>query len=63
MTRGHHGTGAIGEAMGAVSGWVIDDVYLAGDTIWCDEVAEALERHRPRARRGESPMVQRMMAS
>jgi L-ascorbate metabolism protein UlaG (beta-lactamase superfamily) len=49
MTRGRHGTGAIGEAMGAVSGWVIDGVYLAGDTIWCEEVADALERHRPRA--------------
>jgi L-ascorbate metabolism protein UlaG (beta-lactamase superfamily) len=49
MTRGRHGTAAIGEAMGAVSGWVIDGVYLAGDTIWCDEVADALERHRPRA--------------
>ena len=48
MTRGHHGTGAIGEAMGAVSGWVFDGLYLAGDTIWCDEVQQALEEHRPR---------------
>ena len=48
MTRGHHGTGAIGEAMGAVSGWVFDGVYVAGDTIWCDEVLDALEQHRPR---------------
>jgi hypothetical protein len=46
---GVHGTGAIGEAMGAVSGRVIDGIYLAGDTIWCDEVAAALEHHRPRA--------------
>jgi L-ascorbate metabolism protein UlaG (beta-lactamase superfamily) len=49
MTRGRHGTGDIGEAMGAVSGWVVDGVYLAGDTIWCDEVRDALEQHRPRA--------------
>jgi L-ascorbate metabolism protein UlaG (beta-lactamase superfamily) len=49
MTRGRHGTGAIGEAMGAVSGWVVDGLYIAGDTIWCDEVGDALERHRPRA--------------
>jgi L-ascorbate metabolism protein UlaG (beta-lactamase superfamily) len=49
MTRGRHGTGEIGEAMGAVSGWVVDGVYIAGDTIWCDEVSDALERHRPRA--------------
>jgi L-ascorbate metabolism protein UlaG (beta-lactamase superfamily) len=49
MTRGRHGTGEIGEAMGAVSGWVVDGLYIAGDTIWCDEVGDALERHRPRA--------------
>jgi hypothetical protein len=34
--------------MGAVSGWVVDDLYIAGDTIWCDEVSAALEQHRPR---------------
>jgi L-ascorbate metabolism protein UlaG (beta-lactamase superfamily) len=49
MTRGRHGTGEIGVAMGAVSGWVVDGLYVAGDTIWCDEVAEALERHSPSA--------------
>jgi len=49
MTRGHHGTGEIGRAMGPVSGWVVDDVYIAGDTILCDEVHEARERYRPRA--------------
>ena len=49
LTRGRHGTGDVGAALGAVSGRVVDGVYLAGDTIWCDEVAEALERHRPRA--------------
>ncbi len=48
LTRGHHGTGAIGEAMGAVSGFALDGLYVAGDTIWCDEVREALELHRPR---------------
>jgi L-ascorbate metabolism protein UlaG (beta-lactamase superfamily) len=49
MTRGRHGTGEIGAAMGPVSGWVVDGLYLAGDTIWCDEVRAALEEHRPRA--------------
>jgi L-ascorbate metabolism protein UlaG (beta-lactamase superfamily) len=49
MTRGRHGTGEIGAAMGAVSGWVVDGVYIAGDTIWCDEVRAALEEHRPRS--------------
>lgn len=47
MTRGRHGTGAIGEEMGPVSGWVIDGMYVAGDTIWCDEVAAALAEHEP----------------
>jgi L-ascorbate metabolism protein UlaG (beta-lactamase superfamily) len=49
VTGGRHGTGEIGEAMGAVSGWVVDGLYIAGDTIWCDEVQEALDEHRPRA--------------
>jgi L-ascorbate metabolism protein UlaG (beta-lactamase superfamily) len=49
MTRGRHGTGAIGEAMGPVSGWVVDGIYVAGDTILCDEVHDALDRHEPRA--------------
>jgi len=49
MTRGRHGTGEIGRAMGPVSGWVVDGVYIAGDTILCDEVLDALDRHRPRA--------------
>jgi L-ascorbate metabolism protein UlaG (beta-lactamase superfamily) len=49
MTRGRHGTGETGDALGPVSGWVVDGVYVAGDTIWCDEVQAALERHRPRA--------------
>ena len=31
MTRGRHGTGEIGRAMGPVSGWVVDGVYIAGD--------------------------------
>jgi len=47
MTRGRHGTGEIGAAMGPVSGWVVDGVYIAGDTIWCDEVASALTEHEP----------------
>lgn len=51
-TAGRHGVGAIGDAMAPVSGFVLRApgepvVYLAGDTIWCDEVASALDRHRP----------------
>jgi L-ascorbate metabolism protein UlaG (beta-lactamase superfamily) len=47
MTRGRHGTGAVGAAMGAVSGWVVDGIYVAGDTIWCEEVESALAEHTP----------------
>lgn len=51
-TDGRHGTGEIGEAMAPVCGFVLraegePTLYLAGDTIWCPEVAEALEAHRP----------------
>jgi L-ascorbate metabolism protein UlaG (beta-lactamase superfamily) len=51
-TDGHHGTGAIGDAMGIVSGFVLHapgepSVYVAGDTILCSEVLDAVEEHRP----------------
>lgn len=51
-TAGRHGTGAIGRAMAPVSGFVFaapgePTVYVAGDTIWCDEVAGAIETHGP----------------
>jgi len=49
LTAGRHGVGATAEAMGPVCGFVIDGVYVAGDTIWCDRVEAALERHRPHA--------------
>lgn len=51
-TDGRHGTGEIGEAMAPVSGFVLHapgepSVYVAGDTILCDEVLAAVEEHRP----------------
>jgi len=51
-TDGRHGTGRIAEELGPVSGFVVAApgepvLYVAGDTIWCDEVAAALDRHRP----------------
>lgn len=50
-SRGHHGTGEIEKKMGEVSGFILKDgretVYIAGDTIWCAEVEEALIKHRP----------------
>jgi L-ascorbate metabolism protein UlaG (beta-lactamase superfamily) len=51
-TDGRHGTGRIAEALGPVSGFVLaaagePTLYVAGDTIWCDQVATALDSHRP----------------
>jgi L-ascorbate metabolism protein UlaG (beta-lactamase superfamily) len=51
-TGGQHGTGEIGERMGPVSGFVIQadeepSLYVAGDTIYCKEVEQALETYNP----------------
>jgi L-ascorbate metabolism protein UlaG (beta-lactamase superfamily) len=51
-TGGQHGTGEIGARMAPVSGFVLraagePTLYLAGDTIWCPEVEQALHSHRP----------------
>jgi L-ascorbate metabolism protein UlaG (beta-lactamase superfamily) len=51
-TSGQHGTGEIGQKMGTVSGFVLKangepTVYIAGDTIWCDDVKEILDTHQP----------------
>jgi L-ascorbate metabolism protein UlaG (beta-lactamase superfamily) len=51
-TSGCHGTGEIGRRMGAVSGFVLacpgePTLYVAGDTILCDEVRAALDAHDP----------------
>jgi L-ascorbate metabolism protein UlaG (beta-lactamase superfamily) len=52
-TGGQHGTGDIGREMGMVSGYVLQisgksELYIAGDTIWCDEVKEALDTYLPK---------------
>jgi L-ascorbate metabolism protein UlaG (beta-lactamase superfamily) len=48
-TGGRHGSDeATVAALAPVSGFVLDGLYIAGDTVWCAEVEEALERHRPR---------------
>ena len=51
-TDGHHGTGEIGARMAPVSGFVFEapgdaTVYVAGDTIWSDEVAGSIAACRP----------------
>jgi L-ascorbate metabolism protein UlaG (beta-lactamase superfamily) len=43
-----HGTGEVAEALAPVSGFVLDDLYLAGDTVWYEEVERTIERFRPR---------------
>ncbi|SIQ08569.1 MBL fold metallo-hydrolase [Chryseobacterium sp. RU33C] len=51
-TKGQHGTGEIGEKMGIVNGFVFkkdnQSVYIAGDTIWYDEVAAEIAQHKPK---------------
>jgi L-ascorbate metabolism protein UlaG (beta-lactamase superfamily) len=47
-TPARHGSGAIAEALAPVSGFLLDDVYVAGDTVWYEGVEEAIERYRPR---------------
>ncbi|UOQ52893.1 MBL fold metallo-hydrolase [Hymenobacter cellulosivorans] len=50
-TGGQHGTGEIGKMMGTVSGFVVEAqgqrLYIAGDTIWCEEVQQALDLYHP----------------
>ena len=51
-TPGRHGHGELAERMGPVSGFVLDGeetLYLAGDTIWYEPVAETLARFEPDA--------------
>ncbi len=51
-TDGHHGTGELAEALAPVSGFVLHapgepSLYIAGDTILCDEVRTAIAEHEP----------------
>jgi L-ascorbate metabolism protein UlaG (beta-lactamase superfamily) len=47
-TPASHGLGRIAELLAPVSGFLLDDLYLAGDTVWYEGVAETIERRRPR---------------
>ena len=51
-TPARHGLGEVGERMAPASGYVLRvpgdrEVYIAGDTVWCDEVDDALAQHAP----------------
>ena len=47
-TPARHGSGRMAELMAPVSGFVLDDLYLAGDTVWYEAVEATIERFRPR---------------
>jgi L-ascorbate metabolism protein UlaG (beta-lactamase superfamily) len=47
-TGGRHGTGEIAAALAPVSGFVLGDLYLLGDTVWYEDVERWLEEHTPR---------------
>lgn len=47
-TPARHGSGRMAELMAPVSGFVLDDLYLAGDTVWYEAVEETIARHEPR---------------
>ena len=51
-TKGKHGTGEIGAKMGEVSGFAFiheeESIYVAGDTIWCEDVERALNEFNPK---------------
>jgi L-ascorbate metabolism protein UlaG (beta-lactamase superfamily) len=47
-TPARHGSGRMAELLAPVSGFVLDDLYLAGDTVWFEGVEETIARHRPR---------------
>ena len=51
-TGGQHGRGEIARAMAPVSGFVLrapgePTLYIAGDTIWCDEVETVIREQTP----------------
>jgi len=52
-TGGQHGTGEIGRQMAPVSGYVLQvagepSLYIAGDTIYCQEVSSVLSMYQPK---------------
>jgi len=47
-TPARHGSGVLAEALAPVSGYVLDGLYVAGDTVWYEGVAETITRYRPR---------------
>lgn len=53
-TPAQHGTGEIAKAMAPSSGYVLQSahhptLYIAGDTVWYEDVAATIVKHRPQA--------------
>jgi L-ascorbate metabolism protein UlaG (beta-lactamase superfamily) len=51
-TGGRHGHGELADKLGPVSGFVLRAagepvLYVAGDTVWCEPVADAIAAHHP----------------
>lgn len=51
-TGGQHGTGQWAERLNPISGFVLQappepTVYWIGDSVWCEEVKHALDKHQP----------------
>jgi L-ascorbate metabolism protein UlaG (beta-lactamase superfamily) len=46
-TPARHGHGPVAQALAPVSGFLLDDLYLVGDTVWYEGVEDTIERHRP----------------
>ena len=47
-TPGRHGSGEMAKLLAPVSGFVLDGLYVAGDTVWYEGVEQTIERHEPR---------------
>ena len=47
-TPGRHGSGEMAELLAPVSGFALDDLYIAGDTVWYEGVEATIARRRPR---------------
>jgi L-ascorbate metabolism protein UlaG (beta-lactamase superfamily) len=51
VVDGHHGVGEEHQNMGDVCGFMLQQnghtLYIAGDTVWCEEVMENMRRHKP----------------
>ena len=51
-TGGRHGSGDLADQIGPVSGFILGaqgepSIYIAGDTVWCAPVEQALKEHEP----------------